>query len=75
MSAGVYALGGIIFIIFGNANLQPWGSAGASVTSTQSNVNNNTSSQSEKNSKKESDYQIYKSPHVESSYCNNIQID
>lgn len=40
MAAAVYTVTAIIFLIFGNANLQPWGSVGASATSNGIQSNN-----------------------------------
>ena len=79
MAAGVYTVTAIIFIIFGSANLQPWGSSGASAVVSQVNGNNsrgsNRGSTSQRNGKKEPDYEVYKIDNSKLSYYNNVQID
>lgn len=74
MAASVYTATAIIFIFFGSANLQPWGSSGASTAASQVN-GNNTSSKSQRNGKKEPDYEVYKIDNSKLSYYNNVQID
>lgn len=80
MAASVYTVTAIIFIIFGSANLQPWGSSGTSTAASQVN-GDNTSSKSQsslrrqRNGKKEPDYEVYKIDNSKLSYYNNVQID
>ena len=76
MAASVYTATAIIFIFFGSANLQPWGSSGAS----QVNENNRSSKsqsslRSQRNGKKGPDYEVYKIDNSKLSYYNNVQID